>query len=83
MIMEPLSQVGSQFNLNAIQHHRWQHDTNELTNGLTRQYSPKRRNLHLVTSYELSYIVLRLNHHPRERLEIKPPHKCCFTQTYR
>ncbi len=52
-----------------------QRGTNENTNGLVRQYVPKKRNLHTVDQQELQMIMDRLNHRPRKRLGFKTPHQ--------
>jgi transposase, IS30 family len=52
-----------------------QRGTNENTNGLVRQYVPKKRNLHTVDQQELEMIMERLNHRPRKRLGFKTPHQ--------
>ncbi|MHB8405213.1 MAG: IS30 family transposase [Gammaproteobacteria bacterium] len=56
----------------------WEHGTNENTNGLIRQYFPKRRNLSTVTQKELDHAMQRLNHRPRQRLGFKTPHEVFF-----
>jgi transposase, IS30 family len=52
-----------------------QRGTNENTNGLVRQYVPKKRNLHTVDQQELQMIMDRLNNRPRKRLGFKTPHQ--------
>lgn len=56
----------------------WERGTNENTNGLIRQYFPKRRNLSTVTQQELDHAMHRLNHRPRERLGFKTPYEVFF-----
>ncbi|MGH9439700.1 MAG: IS30 family transposase [Terriglobia bacterium] len=56
----------------------WERGTNENTNGLIRQYFPKRRNLSTVTQHELDHAMHRLNHRPRKRLGSKTPHEVFF-----
>ncbi|MGH8402183.1 MAG: IS30 family transposase, partial [Gammaproteobacteria bacterium] len=56
----------------------WERGTNENTNGLIRQYFPKRRNLTTVTHKELDHAMQRLNHRPRKRLGFKTPHEVFF-----
>lgn len=56
----------------------WERGTHSNTNGLIRQYFPKRRNLSTVTQKELDHAMQRLNHRPRQRLEFKTPHEVFF-----
>ncbi|MDE2196288.1 MAG: IS30 family transposase, partial [Gammaproteobacteria bacterium] len=56
----------------------WERGTNENTNGLIRQYFPKRRNLTTVTQRELDHAMHRLNHRPRKRLGFKTPYEVFF-----
>ena len=62
----------------AHPYHSWERGTNENTNGLVRQYFPKRRNLSTVTQKELNQAMRRLNHRPRERLGFKTPYEVFF-----
>jgi transposase, IS30 family len=52
-----------------------QRGTNENTNGLVRQYVPKKRDLETVDQQELQMIEDNLNHRPRKRLGFKTPHQ--------
>lgn len=56
----------------------WERGTNENTNGLIRQYFPKRRNLATVTQKELDHAMHRLNHRPRKRLGFKTPYEIFY-----
>ena len=51
----------------------WQRGSNENTNGLLRQYLPKRANLNLVSQARLDEIATRLNTRPRQTLGFKTP----------
>lgn len=59
----------------------WQRGSNENTNGLIRQYLPKKRSFTTVTPKELAMIMDRLNHRPRKRLNWKTPHEV-FMQSF-
>ena len=49
--------------------------SNENTNGLIRQYLPKKRDLSTVTQDEADMIMDRLNNRPRKRLGFKTPNQ--------
>jgi transposase, IS30 family len=54
-------------------YHSWERGTNENTNGLLRQYFPKKYDFNLITEDELKHIVKKLNDRPRKRLGYKTP----------
>jgi IS30 family transposase len=51
----------------ATPHHSWERDTNENTNGLIRQYIPKRSSMRNLSQTRCSEIALKLNNRPRKR----------------
>lgn len=59
----------------------WQRGSNENTNGMIRQYLPKKRSFTTVTQKEFVMIMERLNHRPRKRLNWKTPHEV-FMQSF-
>ena len=60
----------------ATPHHSWERGTNENTNGLIRQYLPKRTSMAKVTQRLCDEIAKRLNTRPRKRLGYKTPEAC-------
>lgn len=60
----------------ATPHHSWERGTNENTNGLIRQYLPKRTSMAHVTQADLDAIATRLNTRPRKRLGFRTPEEC-------
>jgi transposase, IS30 family len=57
----------------ATPHHSWERGTNENTNGLIRQYLPKRMSLAKVTQADCDRIAAALNARPRKRLGFQTP----------
>ncbi len=60
----------------ATPHHSWERGTNENTNGLIRQYLPKRTSMAHVTQTDLEAIAAKLNSRPRKRLGYRTPEEC-------
>jgi IS30 family transposase len=60
----------------ATPHHSWERGTNENTNGLIRQYLPKRTSMAHVTQADCEAIARALNTRPRKRLGWKTPEEC-------
>jgi IS30 family transposase len=51
----------------------WQHGSNENTNGLLRQYFPKRTSMAGYTQADLDEVAARLNGRPRQTLGFMTP----------
>jgi transposase, IS30 family len=56
----------------------YQRGTNENTNGLIRQYFPKRTDFSNISDHELKLVMHRLNHRPRKCLGYKTPAQVFF-----
>jgi transposase, IS30 family len=67
--------TGTQFFF-ATPHHAWERGTNENTNGLLRQYLPKRQSMAQLTQYDCTRIATKLNRRPRKRLGYRTPEEC-------
>lgn len=72
----------------ATPHHGWERGTNEHTNGLIRQYLPKRTSMAHIDRADLDAIAHKLNTRPRMRLASglrrnvthdrrRSQHRCC------
>lgn len=57
----------------ATPHHSWERGTNENTNGLIRQFLPKRASMARITQRDCDRIAYNLNHRPRKRLGYRKP----------
>lgn len=53
----------------------WQRGTNENTNGLLRQYFPKRSSLNSVSDADIVFVTDRLNNRPRKALAFRTPNE--------
>ena len=60
----------------ATPHHAWERGTNENTNGLVRQYLPKRQSMAHLTQHDCHRIATKLNRRPRKRLGYRTPEEC-------
>lgn len=65
----------------ATPHHSWERGTNENTNGLIRQYAPKRTSLAHLTQEDCDAIAQKLNNRPRKRLGFRTPAECFLLST--
>jgi IS30 family transposase len=57
----------------AHPYHSWERGTNENTNGLIRQYLPKKTSMAQVTQHQCNAIARKLNTRPRKRHNYKTP----------
>lgn len=57
----------------ARPYHSWERGTNENTNGLVRQYIPKRHSMKYLTQARCTEIALKLNNRPRKRHDYLSP----------
>jgi IS30 family transposase len=62
----------------ATPYHSWERGTNENTNGLIRQYIPKRSCMKSLTQADCDRIAYRLNTRPRKRLGFKTPQELYY-----
>ena len=60
----------------ATPHHAWERGTNENTNGLVRQYLPKRQSMAHLSQRDCESIATKLNQRPRKRLAYRTPEEC-------
>ena len=57
----------------ATPYHSWERGLSENTNGLIRQYLPKRKSMAELTQQECNHIAEQLNTRPRKLLGYKTP----------
>lgn len=62
----------------AHPYHSWERGLNENSNGLLRQYFPKRMDLSNISEEQVQRAVDRLNHRPRKVLGYRSPHEVFF-----
>ena len=54
----------------------WQRGANENTNGLIRQYFPKKTNFAEITVEQVKWVQQKINNRPRKRVNFLTPYKC-------
>jgi len=59
----------------AYPYHSWERGTNENTNGLLRQFFPKKTPFARITQKDIDKVVNLINHRPRKRLNYMTPHE--------
>ena len=57
----------------AKPYHSWERGANENTNGLIRQYFPKKMSFAKITAEQIAFVQHSLNTRPRKCLDFKPP----------
>ena len=62
----------------ATPHHAWERGTNENTNGLIRQYLPKRKSMASITQRDCDHIAKKLNTRPRKRYGYRTPEELFY-----
>ncbi|HCV3519442.1 TPA: IS30 family transposase, partial [Staphylococcus aureus] len=70
--------IENQFNINvyfADPYSAWQRGTNENTNGLLREFFPKKTDLAKVNQEQLNYALDSINYRPRKCLNWKFPYE--------
>jgi len=67
----------------AHPYHSWERGLNENTNGLVRQYAPKKRTFDHVDDDLIDMITHKLNHRPRKSLSYRTPHEVFFNTSQR
>jgi len=56
----------------------WERGLNENTNGLIRQYFPKKHDFTTITEKDISMVMSKLNNRPRKCLGFKTPNQVFF-----
>ncbi len=64
----------------ANPYHSWERGTNENTNGLIRQYLPKKTSMAHITQSDCDWIANRLNTRPRKRHGYKTPEEVYYAE---
>lgn len=65
----------------ANPYHSWERGLNEHTNGLIRQYFPKKTNFRIIKPEQLENVVDMVNHRPRRSLDYQTPFEVFYAQT--
>ena len=60
----------------------WERGLNENTNGLVRQYIPKKTDLRSISELAVKEVMNKLNMRPRKTLGYRTPHEVFFNKTY-
>ena len=66
----------------ANPYHSWERGTNENTNGLLRQFFPKKSSFDTVTQEEVDRVVKMINHRPRKRLNYLSPFEVFYCTSF-
>ena len=66
----------------ARPYHSWERGLNENTNGLVRQYFPKKFDFRTITQAEVSAVETKLNSRPRKTLNFKTPKDVFFSDFF-
>ena len=69
------TQVAARFHF-ATPHHAWERGTNATTNGLIRQYLPKRVCMEQITQAACTRLATKLNRRPCKRHGYRTPEEC-------
>lgn len=67
----------------AHPYHAWERGCNENSNGLLRQYFPKRTPLGIVKQEEIEKAVYEINHRPRKRLSYLTPYEVFYEKSFK
>ena len=59
----------------------WQRGTVENTNGLIRQYFPKKKRFEFITEKDIQFVMERLNQRPRKRLNYRTPYEVFMAES--
>jgi IS30 family transposase len=62
----------------AAPYHSWERGTSENTNGLIRQYLPKRVSMARITQWRCKAIARKLNRRPRKILDLRTPEEAHY-----